>query len=91
MDVIESVSKLDPWALVNYLEEAQCYAESNIVVRRKSIQSEMKHIWKGEDVCVSSSKKYIKQMEREIQLFEDRGKLVSDILMKIRMGEFSKR
>jgi hypothetical protein len=89
-DVVEAISNLDPWALVNYLDEARCYAKSNVEIRQKAIHTEMKQLWNDDKVCVSGSKKYIKQMKREIKIFEEREKIISIILDKIKMGEFSK-
>jgi hypothetical protein len=89
-DVVKAISTFDPCALVNYLEEARCYAKCNIEMRQKFIQTEMKHLWNDERVCISGSKKYIKQMKREIKMFEERENTISIILDKIKMGEFSK-
>jgi hypothetical protein len=50
----------------------------------------MKQLWNDDKVCVSGSKKYIKQMKREIKIFEEREKMISHILDKIKMGEFSR-
>jgi len=88
LDMMYRISKLNPFKLLQHLEEAHCYAMTNIIARKKAIQDEVRHLWREEKVCISSSKKYIKQMKREMKLFEERADVLSHLIQKIRSGEF---
>lgn len=89
IDKFYKISHLNPFNLLQYLEESHCYAVSNIEMRERLIQEETRHLWKDEKVCVASSKKYIKQMKREMRIFQVRADILSHLIGKIRSGEFS--
>lgn len=89
IDKFYKISHLNPFNLLQYLEESHCYAISNVEMRERLIQEETRHLWKGENVCISSSKKYIKQMKREMRIFQVRADVISHLIQKIGSGEFS--
>jgi hypothetical protein len=86
-----NIANLDPFKLLQSLEESHCYAISNVEMREKFIKEEMRHLWKDEKICISSSKKYIKQMKKEIKVFQERAKILSYFIHKIRSGEFTEK
>ena len=89
IDKFYKISHLNPFNLLQYLEEAHCYAVSNVEMRERLIQEETRHLWRDEKVCVASSKRYIKQMKREMKIFQARADMSSHLIGKIRNGEFS--
>jgi hypothetical protein len=88
LTILYNISYLNPFKLLDYLEESRCYAESNIEMRKKMIQDEMRYVWKNNELS-PSSKKYIKQMNREIRIFNEREETLSHLMQKIRSGEFT--
>ena len=85
LDMMYRISELNPFKLVQYLEEAHYYALANIKHKQQNIDKEYRY----ERCCKSGSEKYIKQMKKEIKVFEERERLLSIIINKIKAGEFS--
>lgn len=88
LNMMYRISKLNPFKLLQYLEEAYCYATTDIVVRKRAIRDEVHHLREEGKICVSSSQKYIKQMIREIRVCEERIETLSCIIKQIKSGAF---